>query len=170
MDIIGILPNETAVMETTGKDTAIIGALIQRIADFGYRKILIGADADADKEHVQNSLQPFGGLGATVLSDAESVLHAIDFETAAKQADFVILHAFDADGDAAKTTLSELKTLQKPTCLLTRKAIDAKRMMRENAVLRGVIELDEAQPLQKQSFDDKVLPLIGKDVAKAQQV
>ena len=112
-----------------------------------------------------------GVLGFETASGAETVFRAIDFETAARQSDFVVLHTFGSKSETALHALSELNALKKPTGLLCEDPADAHRLMHEYPVLRGVVSLaDQAEAAIEAAFDAEVLPMIGKDVAKTTRI
>lgn len=148
-ETIGILPHGIAILETAGKDKETVNLLLEKVHDLGYRDIRLGTSLEEDAE------------------PAEQVPHLLqpEFESAAKQADFVLLHAKNGTAQAA---LNELNTLRKPTSLLAREAIDAQRVLEAYPVLRGVSEATDASITLNDVFCSRVLPLIGKDVAKTQ--
>ena len=193
--VIGVLPGSVAVLEAAGRDMKTVAELIKKTLDLGYRKIDLAAAGCTDPENaalVTEAPDPrlsececryicdepdgewtdaLASIGFKHIPGAEIVLNTIDYESALKDAEFVVLHTHRALSTAAQAALSECGERKKPTCLLCSEPIDADRLMRENPVLRGVVMLDgRGEGALKRAWTDEVLPMIGKDVAKAARI
>lgn len=195
MEPIGILPGSIAALESAGRDGAFVCDMLRKTLNLGYRKILLGANGcrvaeneepfdprlsectcsiltDGTPNHLIKTLSPFG---FTSVSGAETVLHAVRFDEAIHQADFVILHTHGTARSAFTAALSELQTQRKPACILNIEPLDADRLMRENPVLRGIVTVRQSdaesyESALRRAFLDEVLPLIGKDIAKKTRI
>lgn len=150
-ETIGVLPHRIAVLDTEKADENTVSQLIEKTLDLGYRDIRTGSGCTAD---------------GTSSIGIDELLHMIDFESAAKQADFVLLHA---KTDTAQAALNELNALQKPACLLARSEADETALMQEYSVLRRVAAVSDGADMQN-AFRIEVLPCIGKDIAKTQWI
>ena len=154
-EAIGVLPHFVAVLETSGKNEAEVEELKQKTRDLGYRDLCIGTTPESDLDAVEH---------------AEQMLQmtAAGFETAAKQADAVLLYAHNG---TAKAVLNRLNALQKPTYLLARDAVDPQQWMQAFPVLHGVTSLtDLDEPAVKRTFDEVLPPMLTKDVAKTVRI
>lgn len=111
-----------------------------------------------------------GSIGFAHMNGAETVLNAAGLGTAVRKADYIVLFAH-RNGFAAKAALSECELHKTPTCLLCEQPVDRNRLMREHAILRGVVvwNKEDASALTD-TFTEQVLPAAGKDVAKAERI
>jgi hypothetical protein len=193
-DVIGILPGPIAVTEAAGRDTATVGALLQKALDLGYRKILLGADKCIDPENAnvlldardprlsececrvltdeKNTLRDtLTSIGFTAVPGAETVLQTIGFAQSIRESDFALLFTHGLSRSAVDAALCELNAQKKPTCLVGKGPFDIDGLMREYPILRGVVPAEETdESALKRAFLGEVLPMIGKDIAKAARI
>ena len=174
-ETIGVLPGGEAVAESG----TLSEEFFARIVDNGYRTLLVGQSAydhvrSTDTESTAPAKLTIRPVSAAEGGDCVGVLDRIGFESAAKQADCVLLFAsgktFPADA-----ALERLNALHKPVCLITAQPdADTGRLMRDYPVLRAVVPFGEnEQPVETalaELFRSGIVGTLGKDVANAPDV
>lgn len=195
-EAIGILPGKIAALDAAGRDAKTIFDLIHKSLDLGYRRILLGAIGCLDADIAEISFEPIDSRlsececrmlndgshnafidalalnGFRTVPGAETVMDMIGFDSLIGQSDFAILHTYGKSSCAVSAALGAFNAHRKPTYFICRDPLDINLLMHTYPVLRGASAIngisDESAVLR--TFLGEVLPMLGKDVAKATRI